>query len=136
MFCFAGKQKPTKEELLTIRKKDGSKLQIMSEIASYGPTACEDLATLLLRDGRSVRKLRREAKDDDEMFIRKVFDNWLSRDDEDSSDSAVSRTWEKLCSCIENTPDLPGSLVKQIRDHFAPKQPHIDNFKPQTCTCI
>ena len=119
MFCFAGKQKPTREELLTIRKKDGSKLQIMSEIASYGPTVCEDLATLLLRDGgRTVRKLRRETKDDDDMFIRRVFDNWLSRDNEDSTDSAVPRTWEKLCSCMKDTPNLPGSLVKEARDQF------------------
>ena len=120
MFCFAGKQKPTKGELLTTRKrkKDGNKLRIMSEIASHGPTVCKDLATLLLRDDYTVRKLCREARDDNEMFIRDVFDNWLNRDDEDSTDCAVPRTWEKLCSCIEDTPNLPGSLVKEIRDHF------------------
>ena len=117
LFCFAGKQRPTKAELLTTRKKDGSKLMIISEITSHGPTACEDLATFLLRDDRTVRTLRRENKDDN-MFVRKVFDNWLNRDDEDSTDSAVSRTWEELCSCIEDTPDLPGSLLKEIRDHF------------------
>ena len=44
-------------------------------------TACEDLATLLLQDGHTVRKLRREAKDDEEVFVRRVFDNWLSQDD-------------------------------------------------------
>ena len=117
MFCFAGKQRPTKGELLTTKKKDGTKLRIMSEITSHGPTACEDLATLLLRDDCTVRTLCHEAKDDN-MFIRKVFDNWLNRDDEDSTDSAVPRTWEELCSCIEDTPNLPGSLVKEIRDHF------------------
>ena len=47
----------------------------MSEIASYGTTACEDLATLLLQDGRTVRKLRREANNDEEVFVRRVFDN-------------------------------------------------------------
>ena len=108
------RRKPTKVELLGVER---NKLRIIPEIASHGPTACEDLATLLLRDDRTVRKLRREAKDDD-MFIRKVFDNWLSRDDEDSTDSAVPRTWEELCSCMKDTPDLPGSLVKETRDHF------------------
>ena len=91
---------------------------IISEIASHGPTVCRDLATLLLRDDRTVRKLRLETKDDNDMFIRDVFDNWLNRDDEDLTDSAIPRTWEELCSCIKNTPDLPGSLVKEIRDHF------------------
>ena len=119
VFCFAGKQKPTREELLTIIKKDGSKLQIVSEIASCGPKVCEELAMLLLRDGgHTVWKLRRETKHDNDMFIRKVFDNWLNRDDEDSTDSAVPRTWEKLCSCMNDTTDLPGSLVKETRDNF------------------
>ena len=118
MFCFAENKRPTKEELLTIRKEDGSKLHIMSEIASHGPTACKDFATLLLRDDLTVRRLRREAKNDDDTFVRDVFDNWLNRDDEDLTDSAVPRTWEKLCSCIKDTPDLPGRLVKEIRENF------------------
>ena len=104
--------------MIAFKKKDGSKLNIISKITSYGTTACEDLATMLLGDDTVVRKLRREAKDDDDMFIREVFDNWLNRDDEDSTDSAVPRTWEELCSCIEDTPDLPGSIVKDIRDNF------------------
>ena len=90
----------------------------MTKITSFGATACKDLATMLLGDDTVVRKLRREAKDDDDMFIRGVFDNWLNRDDEDSTDSAVPRTWEELCVCIEDTPDLPGSLVKEIREHI------------------
>ena len=90
----------------------------MRNITSFGPTACEDLAAMLLRDNIIVRKLRHEAKDDDDMFIREVFNNWLNRDDEDSTDSAVPRTWEELCSCIEDTPDLPGSLARAIRQHI------------------
>ena len=86
----------------------------MSEIASYRTTACEDLATLLLQVCRTIRKLHREAKDDEEIFIRRVFDHWLSQDD----DCTVPCTWENLCSCIENTPDLPGNLVKEIREQF------------------
>ena len=104
--------------MIVLRKKDGSKLKIMSKITSFGTTACKDLATMLLGDDTVVRKLHREAKDDDDTFIRDVFDNWLNRDDEDTTDSAVPCTWEELCSCIEDTPDLPGSLVKEIRDHF------------------
>ena len=90
----------------------------MTKITSFGSTACKDLAAMLLGDDTVVRKLCREAKDDDDMFIREVFDNWLNRDDEDSTDSAVPRTWEELCICIEDTPDLPGSLVKEIREHI------------------
>ena len=103
------------KELIYIRKKDGSKLKIMTEITRFGPTACRDLATMLLGDDTVVRKLHYEAKDDDDMFIREVFDNWLNRDDEDSTDSAVPRTWEELCICIEDTPELPGSLAREIR---------------------
>ena len=114
---FIGNQKPTKRDLIAFRKKDGSKLEIMSKITRFGTTACKDLATMLLGDDTVVRKLHREAKDDD-MFICDVFDNWLNRDDEDTTDSAVPCTWEELCSCIEYTPDLPGSLVKDIKDHF------------------
>ena len=72
------------------------------------------MATLLLQDGCTVRKLHHEAKDDEEVFVRRVFDNWLSQDDH----CTVPCTWENLCSCIENTPDLPGNLVKEIRKQF------------------
>ena len=112
MFYFAESHRPLKEELITTR---GGKLSIMSEIASYGPTVCRDFAMLLLRDDYTVRRLRRTARNDDDMFIRDVFDDWLNRDEEDS---AVPCTWEKLCSCIKDTPDLPGDLARKIRDHF------------------
>ena len=115
---FAGKRRPTKRELLVVRKKDGSKLNIMSEITSYGPTASEDLATLLLGDNSVVRKLQLEYKDDNNAFVRKMFDTWLNQDDDDSIRSTAPCTWEELCQCVEDTPDLPGSLVKDIRDQL------------------
>ena len=90
----------------------------MSEITSYGPTTSEDLATLLLGDDSVVRKLQLEYKDDNNAFVRKMFDTWLNQDDDDSTRSAVPCTWEDLCQCVEDTPDLPGSLVKDIRDQL------------------
>ena len=90
----------------------------MSEIASYGDTASEDLATLLLGNDLIVRKLRLQFKNDGDAFVHKVFDAWLNQDDDDSTRSTAPCTWEELCHCIENTPDLPGRLVKEIRDQF------------------
>ena len=90
----------------------------MSEIISYGATASRDLATLLLDDDSVVRKLRLECKDDNDAFVRKMFDAWLNQDDDDSTRSTAPCTWEELCQCVVDTPDLPDSLAKVIRDHF------------------
>ena len=90
----------------------------MSEITSYGSTASEDLATLLLGDDLTVRRLHLECKDDNDAFVRKVFDIWLNQDDDDSTRSTVPCTWEELCQCVQDTPNLPGSLVKDIRDQL------------------
>ena len=90
----------------------------MSEITSYGSTASEDLATLLLGDDLTVRRLRLECKDDNDAFVRKMFDAWLNQDDDDSTRSTAPCTWEELCQCVEDTPDLPGNLVKEIRDQL------------------
>ena len=90
----------------------------MSEITSYGSTASEDLATLLLGDDLTVRRLRLDCKDDNDAFVRKVFDTWLNQDDDDSTRSTAPCTWEELCQCVEDTPDLPGNLVKEIRDQL------------------
>ena len=81
-------------------------LKIMSEITvSYGPTVSKDLATLLL--GSYCDE-----------FVRKVFDTCLNQDDDDSTRSTAPCTWEQLCCCVEDTSDLPGSLVKEIRNQF------------------
>ena len=114
---FAGKQRPTKKDLLVVRKKDGSRLKIISEITSYGSTASEDLATLLL-DDLTVRRLRLECKDDNDAFVRKMFDTWLNQDDDDSTRSTATCTWEELCCCVEDTSGLPGSLTQEIRKQF------------------
>ena len=90
----------------------------MFEITSYGHTASEDLATLLLGDDSVVRKLHLECKDDNDAFVRKVFDTWLNQDDDDSTRSTTPCTWEELCQCVEDTHGLPGSLAKEIRNQF------------------
>ena len=85
----------------------------MFEITSYGPTASKDLATLLLGDDSVVRKL--ECKDDNDAFVRKVFDTWLNQDDDDSTRSTAPCTWEELCCWIEDTvhAGLPGNLASK-----------------------
>ena len=76
------------------------------------------MATLLLGDDLTVRKLRLECKDDNDAFVHKMFDTWLNQDDDDSTHSTAPCTWEELCSCVEDTPGLPGSLAKKIRNQF------------------
>ena len=90
----------------------------MSEIASYGDTASEDLATHLLGNGPIVRKLRHQSKGDNDAFVHKVFDTWLDQDDDDSICSTAPCTWEELSCCVKKTPDLPNRLAKDIRDQF------------------
>ena len=49
-------------KLIVVKKKDGKKLNIISEIVSCGLVPCRDLATLLLDDDCLVRKLKKTAK--------------------------------------------------------------------------
>ena len=102
-------------ELICVRKKAG-KLEIISEIAASTYVQCINFAELLLRD-TAVKKIQRESKGDDDAFIYKIFENWLSRNDDDTDDLAVSRTWEALVQCMEDA-GLDGVLVKAVRDHF------------------
>ena len=104
-------------KLIVVKKKDGKKLNIISEIVSCGLVPCRDLATLLLDDDCLVKKLKKDSKDDEE-FIRAVFDRWLNQDDDDDTNSGVPCTWEELCTCISDVPDLPGNLAKEIRDNL------------------
>ena len=78
----------------------------------------KDLATLLLGDDSVVRRLCHECKDDNDAFVRKMFDTWLNQDDDDATRSPALCTWEELCCCVEDTSDLAGSLVKKIRNQF------------------
>ena len=48
-------------------------------------------------------------------FVRAVLRDWLSRDDDDSTDSAVPRTWAALAECVTDA-GLDGALAKAIRD--------------------
>ena len=76
-----------------------------------------------------------KAKDDDDMFVQKVFDNWLNQDYENLTDSTVPQTGR---SCAEATPDLHGSLMKEIRDHFCSQTmtlySHAHVVRNNTCT--
>ena len=48
-------------------------------------------------------------------FVRAVLKDWLSRDDDDLTDSAVPRTWAALAECVTDA-GLNGTLAKAIRD--------------------
>ena len=78
---------------------------------------CTDLAHMLLKDDDLVRRYQKECKDKNE-FVRRVLDDWLSRDDRDPNDSAVPRTWSSLAECISDA-DLPGDLATPINDACA-----------------
>ena len=78
---------------------------------------CTDLAHMLLKDDDLVNKYKQECKDKNE-FVRRVLDDWLSRDNRDPNDSAVPRTWSSLAECISDA-DLPGDLATPINDACA-----------------
>ena len=78
---------------------------------------CTDLAHMLLKDDALVRRYQKDCKDKNE-FVRRVLDDWLSRDDRDPNDSAVPRTWSSLVECISDA-DLPGDLATAINDACA-----------------
>ena len=60
---------------------------------------------MLLKDDDLVRRYQKEYKDKNE-FVRRVLDDWLSRDDRDPNDSAVPRTWSSLAECVSDAGDL------------------------------
>ena len=78
---------------------------------------CTDLAHMLLKDDDLVRRYQKECKDKNE-FVRRVLDDWLSRDDRDPNDSAVPRTWSSLAECISDA-DLHGDLATPINEACA-----------------
>ena len=69
---------------------------------------------MLLKDDIQVRRYRNDCKGKDE-FVHEVLRDWLSRDDGDSTDSAVPRTWSALAECVSDA-GLDGALAKAIRD--------------------
>ena len=86
-------------------------------ITSHEQWKCVDFANMLLRDGVLVRKIEIEHKDKDD-FVRIVLRDWLSHDDDDSTDLAVPRSWSALAECV-NDAGLDGALAKAIRDSYS-----------------
>ena len=115
----AAAERPSYNQLLKLKKADGSTLQIVKTLSSFKLHQCEDFAYLLLRDDVQVRKLKSDYEENKDQFVRAVLKDWLSRDDSDSSDSAVPRTWEALAQCVTDA-ELDGTLVKAIREACTP----------------
>ena len=102
-------------ELISLKKPDSSgKLEVMKWITSHEQCECVNFANMLLRDDRLVRKFQNDHKEKDE-FVQIVLRNWLLRDDDDSTDSAVPRTWAALAECVTDA-GLDGAFAKAIRD--------------------
>ena len=100
-----------------LKKADGSALRVIRWISSLEQWQCSDLAHMLLKDGALVRRHQKECKDKNE-FVRRVLDDWLSRDDGDLNDSSVPRTWSSLVECVRYA-DLPGDLATAINEACA-----------------
>ena len=79
---------------------------------------CVDFANMLLRDDVLVRRYQNDHKAEKDEFVRTVLRDWLSRDDDDSTDSAVPRSWAALAECITDA-GLDGALTKAIRDMYS-----------------
>ena len=105
--------RPTYNQLLNLKKADGSTLKVINWISSLEQWQCSDFANMLLNDDVQVNKIEKESKETDE-FVRKILKYWLSRDDDDP---AVPRTWSALAECVTDA-GLPGALAKAIRDTF------------------
>ena len=86
----------------------------MEGITAHEEWQCVDFAEMLLRDDVRVKKYQNEDKRKYN-FVRAVLKDWLSRDDDDSTDSAVPRTWSALAECVSDA-RLDGTLAKAIRE--------------------
>ena len=113
--------RPSYNELLNLKKPDGSSLKVIQWITSLEQWQCEDFAHMLLKDDVLVSKYEKEYKEKD-VFARTVLKDWLSRNDNDATDSAVPRTWSALAECITDA-GLPGTLTKAIIDACPPPPP-------------
>ena len=114
LLCYCVADRPRPDQLILLKIPDGSNLQVQKWITSLELWQCEDFALMLLKDDVQVNKYRRECKGKDE-FVRTVLRDWLSRDDDDSTDSAVPRSWAALAECVTDA-GLDGALAKAIRD--------------------
>ena len=111
---YTAADRPHFHELISLKKQDGSKLEVTKWITSHEECDCADFAEMLLRDevlvSRYQNKHERKCN-----FVRAVLKDWLSRDDADSTDSAAPRTWAALAECVTDA-GLNGTLAKAIRD--------------------
>ena len=108
--------RPRTDQLIFLKKADSSKLQVFKWITSHELWKCENFAHILLKDDVQVRRYRNECKGKEtDEFVHEVLRDWLFRDDDDSTDSAVPRTWAALAECVTDA-GLDGALAKAIRD--------------------
>ena len=108
-------------QLIQLKKMDGSVLRVIDWITSLNDYECEDFAHMLLKNDSRVERHLTECGGDNNKFIRAVLRDWLSRDDDDDDDdddAAVPRTWGDLATCVEDS-GLPGALVKAIREFLS-----------------
>ena len=108
--------RPKQHELILIKNADGNKLEVIEWITSHEQWRCVDFADMLLKDDVLIRRYQNSNMGKDE-FVRAVLRDWLSRDDGDSTDSAVPRTWSALAGCVSDA-GLDGALAKAIRDTY------------------
>ena len=113
--------------------KDGSgeKLQIIRWITSHQSTQCSDFAQMLLKDSLTVRELKKRHGNNDDEFVRAVFRQWLSRDDDDKHEPSVPCTWESLIKCVENA-RLDGEFIRLLREIVPKSECNLVNY----CVCI
>ena len=102
--------------MVSLKKSDGSTIRVSQWITLSEQWQCTKFAHMLLKDDVQVRRYEMEYKEKDE-FIRMILKDWLGRDDDDPTDSAVPRTWSALAGCITEA-GLDGALAKAIRDTF------------------
>ena len=111
---FTIANRPQYRELISLKKEDGTKLEVTKRLSAHEEWQCEDFAEILLCDGVRVKELQNEHKRKHN-FVRAVLKDWLSRNDDDPNDSAVPRTWSALAECVSDA-SLDGALAKAIRD--------------------
>ena len=116
---LAAAERPSYNQLLNLKKADGSTLQVVKTLSSFKLHQCKDFANLLLCSDVQVKKLKNDCEENKDQFVRAVLKDWLSHNDGDSSDPAVPHTWEALAQCVTDA-GLDGTLAKAIRETYTP----------------
>ena len=98
---------------------DSDAKYLLSHLPEYGRDKLRTFAVLLLNDEKTVSQLDKLSSSD-EQFLQNVFDDWLSRDDEDKNDHAHPRTWKALGYCLHQLSDELHTLARDLRkQHLA-----------------